>query len=388
MTVLDSMTPDPITPDPIPPAKKPLRSAAAWVAVAGIVTALYFGKLFFITLVIAIFLTNLLEPFVEWFMRLRFPRAVASFLVCSLAVLVIYFAGLGAYIQLSGLTAELPSYSERINQIVASIEERTAKVEKSIEQFIPKRTPEKPPTPAAPVPTRKRRATDPPLPAVQEIRIEQPKESLLSVVYQSASGYYNVVLMASFVPFLVYFMLSWREHTSGAFLLLFAEQTRDAVSASIDGIGRITRAYLLGNFLLGLLLAAVSTAFFLFMQLPYSFLVGPLSGFLSLVPYAGLPLAILPPVLAALPVHEALTPYVVLGATVAFLHLLAMNLLYPKLVGQRVRLNPLAVTISLMFWGLLWDGMGLVLAIPITAGIKAVCDNVAGLETYGKLLGD
>jgi predicted PurR-regulated permease PerM len=41
-----------------------------------------------------------------------------------------------------------------------------------------------------------------------------------------------------------------------------------------------------------------------------------------------------------------------------------------------------------MFWGLIWGGAGLVLAIPITAGIKAVCDNVSGLEGYGKLLGD
>jgi predicted PurR-regulated permease PerM len=41
-----------------------------------------------------------------------------------------------------------------------------------------------------------------------------------------------------------------------------------------------------------------------------------------------------------------------------------------------------------MFWGTLWGAAGLVLGIPITAGVKAVCDNVRGLEPYGKLLGD
>ncbi len=64
----------------------------------------------------------------------------------------------------------------------------------------------------------------------------------------------------------------------------------------------------------------------------------------------------------------------------AFFHLLALNLLYPKLVGSRVHLNPLVVTVALMFWGAIWGGLGLVLAIPVTAGIKAVCDNVSGLE--------
>jgi len=70
------------------------------------------------------------------------------------------------------------------------------------------------------------------------------------------------------------------------------------------------------------------------------------------------------------------------------LHILALNLLYPKLVGSRVHLNPLVVTVALMFWGFLWDAPGLVLAIPLTAGIKAVCDNVRTLRPYGKFLGD
>jgi predicted PurR-regulated permease PerM len=53
-----------------------------------------------------------------------------------------------------------------------------------------------------------------------------------------------------------------------------------------------------------------------------------------------------------------------------------------------VHLNPLAVTIALMFWGTMWGGIGLVLAIPITAAAKAALDNIQGLQPYGRLLGD
>jgi len=70
------------------------------------------------------------------------------------------------------------------------------------------------------------------------------------------------------------------------------------------------------------------------------------------------------------------------------MHLMALNLLYPKIVGPRVHLNPLVVTFSLMFWGFLWDAPGLLLAIPLTAGVKAVCDNVKELRPIGKFLGD
>jgi predicted PurR-regulated permease PerM len=57
-------------------------------------------------------------------------------------------------------------------------------------------------------------------------------------------------------------------------------------------------------------------------------------------------------------------------------------------IGSRVRLNPLVVTIALMFWGVIWGAVGLILAVPITAAIKAVCDNIESLEPYGDLLGD
>jgi predicted PurR-regulated permease PerM len=123
------------------------------------------------------------------------------------------------------------------------------------------------------------------------------------------------------------------------------------------------------------------------MHVPYPMLVGPLSGFMSLIPYVGLPLAMIAPLLAALPLN-AVSVYVLIVVTVGVLHLLALNVLYPKIVGSRVHLNPLVVTFSLMLWGFLWDAPGLILAIPLTAGLKAVCDNVKGLRPFGKFLGD
>ena len=92
--------------------------------------------------------------------------------------------------------------------------------------------------------------------------------------------------------------------------------------------------------------------------------------------------------MSAQPMHTGPELFLFLSVSVALLHLFALNLLYPKFVGARVHLNPLVVTLALMFWGMLWGGIGLVLAIPLTAAIKAVCDNVGSFEAYGKLLGD
>ncbi len=367
------------------------------IAVGVVIALLYIGKLFFVTLITAVILSFILEPGVKLVMRAKLPRGLASFVVCSVALLALYLIGLGSYSQAVGFMADLPGYSERISGLIDGASLRLEAAEKSAyELLIPKRLRDRdariqaqPIEPAGRSARGRKRVAEPPMPPpIQEVRIRQDRPPLLTTVWNELQAFYDVILMVSFVPFLVYFMLSWSDHLRRAFLALFHGPDRQVAGKTWEGIANLARAYMVGNFLLGVLLSVATALFLYLMKVPYWGLVGPISGFLSLVPYVGLPLSVVPALLAALPVADKLAPYLVIGTTVAFFHLLALNLLYPKLVGSRVHLNPLVVTIALMFWGLLWGGAGLILAIPITAGLKAVCDNVAGLQAYGKLLGD
>lgn len=367
----------------------------------GVVCALlYLGRLFIVTLLVGIFIAFILDPVVEFFMRLRLPRGFASFLVCSLALLMLYLAALLTYSQAQGLFEELPSYTKRMNDLSDKVLMEVESAEKTINDMMaPKRVREmeaqrrEQERQLAEQKLRRRRATDPPMapllpPAVQEVRIRPERSPIVEYLFSNWREFYDIALMVSFVPFLVYFMLAWRDHFVYNFLQVFSGASRGIAAGTLDGIAQMTRAYVVGNFLLGLVLAVLSTGFFWVVKVPYWLLVGPLSGFLSLIPYIGLPLAILPPFFSALTIYDNLTAYIVIGTTVAFFHLMALNLLYPKLVGSRVHLNPLVVTVALMFWGFLWGGIGLVLAIPLTAAVKAVCDNYPGLSAYGKLMGD
>jgi predicted PurR-regulated permease PerM len=71
----------------------------------------------------------------------------------------------------------------------------------------------------------------------------------------------------------------------------------------------------------------------------------------------------------------------------SFFHMIAINVLMPAIVGRRVHLNALAVTIALLFWGWIWGAIGLIPAIPIAATIKVICDHVDGCEPAGRWLG-
>lgn len=380
---------------PVVPVHKPRHLSSFLIATALGIALLYYGRLFFITMLVSVMLAFILDPVVKVFMRLKLPRSLASFFVCSIALLLLYLIGLGLYTQISGLIDDLPSYSKRINELIDNASLRLEQMEKSTyELMVPKRIRDREAQTPQTVEqqsrtTRKKRTAEPPMPPpVQEVRIRQERPPLLQTAIDSLRSFYEPLLMASFVPFLVYFMLSWSDHLRRAFLQLFTGPDRQVAGKTWEGIAAMARAYVVGNFILGLFLAVVSSMLFYAVKLPYWVLVGPVSGFLSLIPYVGLPLSIIPPVMAALPVYDSLTEYLVIAMAVSFLHLLALNLLYPKLVGARVHLNPLVVTVALMFWATLWGGIGLILAIPITAGVKAVLDNIADLQPYGKLLGD
>jgi len=381
-------------------ALKPRGLAGAVVALAGAVALLYFGRGFLITLTAAVIVAFILEPFVSLLIRLRLPRALASFVVCSMSLALVYLVGVGVYVQAEGLVGDLPKYAERASVLTDEVLIRLEALERSAYELLVPRRLREPQIQAQPPPAVKRsaarrpRTAEPPAlaaqiaPPVQEVRIRPQRSPLLEFIYANVGPVYEVLLLASFVPFLVYFMLSWREHIYRSFLQLFSAEGRLVAARSLEGIASMARAFVVGNFVLGVLLAGASTAVFWLFSLPYPLLVGPLSGFLSLVPYLGLPLALAPPLLAALAVYKTVAAYLIISSTVAVLHLLAMNLLYPKIVGPRVHLNPLVATVGLMFWGTLWGAAGLILAIPLTAGVKAVCDNVERLQPYGRLMGD
>jgi len=369
-------------------AERTYRVAITILATAGGVALLYYGQVFFITVIIAFMIAFLLEPAVRVLMKIRMPRGLASFLVCALWLGCLYFAGLGLYVEGTAMVEDLPAYGARINQIVDSAAIRVEGFETNVYRtLVPRRFQDQDAVPE-PANRGKRKPTDPlPAPPVQEVRVRQEPTAVVSYVYDYLHSFYSTLLMASFIPFLVYFILSWGDHLRSRLLFTLEGEPRYTVAKALDGVGDMVRAYVVGNFLLGLLLSVASMLLFASVNLPYWQVVGPLSGFLSLVPYIGMPLALIPPLIVALPQGEP-ARYLFLLASVGLLHLFALNLLYPKFVGSRVHLNPLAVTIALMLWGILWGGIGLILAIPITAGIKAVCDNVSSLKPYGRLLGD
>jgi predicted PurR-regulated permease PerM len=330
----------------------------------GIVCAfLYWASSIVITLLLAVLLAYFLDPVVKGFERVRLPRALGALL--ALLAVTSLLSGLGYLVvdRADQFLADWPRYSAVLRRASTAVDRKLTVVEKQVEAIAPEEEKGR-----APV----------------RIAESQPVRELL---FRGVGSLYSILLVATFLPFLVFFMLAAKRRIWQATMNLFPAENRSRVQEALDQVSAMLRSYVAGNALVALILMLTSWAFFLGIHLEYPFLAGCVSGLLNLVPYVGALLAWLPPFLIGMAQWKTIGPYLGIASMLSFFHIIGLNVLMPAIVGRRVHLSALAVTIALLFWGWLWGAIGLILAIPITATIKVICDHVEGWEAIGRWLG-
>src|SRR5215469_5228304 len=131
---------------PVSSSRETVRAGVGVLAIGASIALLYYGRVFFITIIIAAMIAFLLDPLVVLFIRMRLPRGFASFAVCSIGLVFLYFAGLGLYTESISIISDLPAYSDRINELVDNAADRFEHFESGIYRtLIPKRFQEQAP---------------------------------------------------------------------------------------------------------------------------------------------------------------------------------------------------------------------------------------------------
>jgi len=333
------------------------------IAAAIVFAFLYFASDVVVTMLLAVLIAYFLDPAVGLLERIHIPRAIGALVV--LFAVTAGFAGLGYLVVLRAnqFIDAWPKYSSVLRHVTTAFDRQLTTLEKGIDAITPATEKNR---------TAQRTAEPPPV-----------REWLL----RGAGSLYSILVVATFVPFLVFFMLAAKRRIWKATIELFPDENQDRVSGALDEVSSVLRSFVAGNALVAVILMLLSWGFFLWIHLDYPFVLGCASGLLNLVPYLGAVLAWIPPFLIGLAQWNTIGPYFGVAAMVTFLHIVGLNVLMPAIVGRRVHLNALAVTASLLFWGWLWGAIGLILAIPITATVKVICDHAEGWEPVGRWLG-
>jgi predicted PurR-regulated permease PerM len=327
------------------------------LGIAVILGLCYWGELVISVMMVSVLLAFVLAPVVDVLMRLRLPRGVAAFVAVVLLLALV--------------TAAVVYFSNQALSFAQEVAHYAGKVRTELRTFWEK--------------AETLGGLNPASPSKEDSSVASG--NLTALFFRGFGSVTQALVVGSFIPFLVYFMLTWQHHVRSATVMLFGMENRHTAYVTLGLISAMIRSFMVGNLLIGLFMGIASTIVFGVLQFPFFYFVGFASGLLSLIPYMGVLLAMVPPLIVGLG-HVPSEAIVGALITVAGMHVFALNVLYPKYLGPRLQLNPLAVTIALLIWGWLWGGMGLVLAIPITAAMKIVFDHIHALRPYGTWLGE
>jgi predicted PurR-regulated permease PerM len=335
------------------------------VAMIAVVGLLYLLKFVMVTGLAALLLAFILEPLVVQLDRVGIRRGVGALLTVVLIAVLAAGACYFLYSRAKDFATELPKYSERIRSSLGRLLEPISSLESSTRSMVSSAKDGKEPIPVV----------------IQEGPI------FPRVIFADGEAIKELSLAIGFIPFLTYFMLTCKQHAHSATVKLFPKEHRVTAYRTVATISAMIRSFLVGNLIVGLISAIVSATVFWLVGIPYFYFLASISGFLSLIPSVGVFMALLPPLVGGIGILDKTGVGVIL-LTVVGVHAVMMNFVYPKLMGKRLRLNPLAVVLSLLFWAWIWGAMGLVLAVPIIGAAKIVCDYTDSLRGLGAWLGD
>jgi predicted PurR-regulated permease PerM len=120
----------------------------------------------------------------------------------------------------------------------------------------------------------------------------------------------------------------------------------------------------------------------------YSFLLGALIGFMTLVPNIGFFLALVPTLIVTLATGHSGSSTLVLTGILVLVSFIEGNVLSPKLVGSHLNINTLTSFIGFFAGGLLWGVWGMLLSVPILGILRIVFSAIPSLQPWGDLLAD
>jgi predicted PurR-regulated permease PerM len=340
---------------------------------------LYWARVVLMPVALAVLLTFLLNPVVNWLHRLRLGRVPAVMVVVLLAGSLLGGIGWVVTVQLTGLANDLPQYEDNIIRKITDLRQMgqggvIEKVQKALQDIASEW--QRP----RPVPKGGRVApeADKPVPVI----VQQP-----SVLWQLPTVF-EFLANAGLVIVLVIFMLINHADLRDRLVRLAGSSHMTMATQALDEAGQRISRYLLmqslinGNFGFWIGLGV------LLIGLPYAILWGFLAATLRFIPYIGPALAASFPIALSLAVFEGWWQPILVASLIAIVELVNYMVLEPWLYGQSAGVSAVALLAAIAFWTWLWGPVGLLLATPITVCIGVLSKYVPQLDFVGVLLSD
>ena len=327
-----------------------------------LLTALYVASPIVLPVVLAIVLKLLLQPFVRLTDRIGVPHAIGA--VLAIIVLVAVLAGV-----ISGVAGPAASWAGKLPDAIPQVQQQLEFLARPISTFqwmlgeLESVAGGGDGTPQAPAP-----------------HSFNLMGALFSGTATVAGGLFTTLVV------LFYLLVSGETFLRRFVEILptFAEK-RQAVELTLD-IERNISAYLITvtliNGVVGLLTSCVMWVCGVANPLLWGFVAFVVNFVPILGPMAGVVLFLMASVLSLGVTWWALLPVGLYFAV----HVVEGELVTPMLLARRFTINPVAIILALIFWYWMWGVPGAILAVPMLAITKIICDDLRPLRAFGHFL--
>jgi predicted PurR-regulated permease PerM len=211
--------------------------------------------------------------------------------------------------------------------------------------------------------------------------------STSSIINQTVNTVTSLFFLGIIIFITTFLLLLYRGLIVAFFMNLFADDYAQNITNVFSKIQFVIRGYIVGLLIEMIIVAAAYFAAFLFLGIEYALLLAVIGAILNIIPYLGV---IITCVLTALITLTTDSPSAVVWAVVSIIvvHMIDSNILSPKIIGSRVKINALASIIGVITGSALWGLPGTFMAMPIIAIMKVIFEEVEPLRPFAIIIGD
>ena len=303
---------------------------------------------------LAIFLSFILYPVLDFLNRMKIPRAFSVIFLLIITFFIIYLLGALFYSSGKAFASEFPKYGQKISSILTSLQEKFKLTTLNWET----------------------------VDWIGQLDINKIGGFFLSSLGPFFSFMSNLFLIFIFLVFI----LAGRGRTQIKIISSFDDNRASKIIHVIQNIDSQIQRYLAIKTIVSLITGILATIVLMIFGVDFAIVFGFFTFLLNYIPTVGSVIATVLPLIIAVFQFDTLWTAFWIFLLLGSIQMTMGNFVEPKLMGEGLGLSPLVVLFFLFFWGWLWGIPGMILAVPMAAIIKIVCSNIPALSFVGELM--
>lgn len=358
------------------------------IAVGVAIAILYFGRQIFIPIGLALVLSFLLTPLVDWLQKIHFrrvPAVITVMVLCFALMVTVGWAVTGQFLEIMG---HMEDYQTNLDEKIQSLHPHRGapliQARKTVQELNKELS--APPDDGTKASNSTDRSAHAPHPI--PVQVTAPPATLVQDLHGFLGPLAGPMETAGLVIIFSTFMLIYHEDLRNRLIRLGGQGQLGVVTQALEDASQRLSRYLMLQFLVNTCYGSLFGIGLYLIGVPHALLWGALGALLRFVPYAGPWIATAFPIVMAIVVFPGWKHALLTLALFAVLELVTANLIEPWLYGRNVGISPLAILVAAVFWASLWGPVGLILSTPLTLCLILAGRYVPRMGFLEVLLGD